>query len=115
MRLLLLLICCCRAPFTAASLVEQLADSFTGFQDEALYTTTAAAGPAADPAAAASDSSTGTTEQQQQHHQGEAAIRVLFLRKAQALAADLAARFGAHDERFRWSDAADLSADSGGV
>lgn len=36
-----------------------------------------------------------------------------FLRKAQALAADLAARFGGQDERFRWSDAAALSADSG--
>jgi hypothetical protein len=49
---------------------------------------------------------------EQQQQQGDA-LRVVFLRKAQALAADLGARFGQQDERFRWSDAADLTADSG--
>jgi hypothetical protein len=89
--------------------VEELADSFTGFQDEALFTTAAAAADAA--AADANTPAAGTaTEQQQQ--QGDA-LRVLYLRKAQALAADLAARFGPQDERFRWSDAAELTADSG--
>jgi hypothetical protein len=97
---------CCSSPFTAASLVEELAGSFTGFQDEALYTAAAAA--AAEPDAPASS----TDEQQQQQQQGDA-VRVVYLRKAQALAADLAARFGPQDERFRWSDAAELTADSG--
>jgi hypothetical protein len=58
------------------------------------------------------DAAASSADEQQQQQQGDA-VCVLYLRKAQALAADLAARFGPQDERFRWSDAADLTADSG--
>lgn len=77
--------------------MEELADNFPGFQDSGLYT----------PAAAAAE---GAPEQQQQQQQP---ITVLYLRKAQSLAADLEARFGGEDERFRWTDADKLTADSG--
>ncbi len=52
-------------------------------------------------------------EQRQEQQQPPAqAVRVVYLRKAQALVADLAARFR-DDDRFRFTDLADLSADSG--
>ena len=38
---------------------------------------------------------------------------VQYARKAQNLAADLAARFGSGDERFAFNDVAKLAADSG--
>jgi hypothetical protein len=41
-------------------------------------------------------------------------IKVVFLRKAQALAAELGLRFGREDPRFAFTDAAQLAADSGG-
>jgi hypothetical protein len=82
-------------------LVEELADTVPAFQDSALFTPpTAAAVPAAE-GSSSSDSSCGS-------------IKIVFLRKAQALAAELGLRFGREDARFAFEDAANLAADSGG-
>jgi hypothetical protein len=105
-----------RRPFTAASLVEELADTIPGFQDSALFVLSAAAaaasateaGAAGNPATVAVPPATcdGIAV-------NDGSIRVVLVRKAQTLAADLAARFGKDDQRFNWHDAANLSGDSG--
>lgn len=117
-------------PFTAASLVEELAETIPGFQDSGLFNTAratmgaattgaatetaggvgAAATEAAATGAAAAEAAAETTGSS--GGSGNP-IKVVYLRKAQALAAELGQRFGREDARFSWADGGKLTADSG--
>lgn len=101
----------CRKPITAAYLIGELADTIPGFQDSALFTPPAAA---AGVAAADAGSSDGAGGSNGGPGGSSGSIKVVYLRKAQALAAELGLRFGGEDPRFAFTDREQLAADSGG-
>jgi hypothetical protein len=103
----------CRKPFTAASLVEELSDTIPGFQDSALFTPPPAAAAAAAAPAEQGGSNDGGSSGSNGGGSSSSSIKVVYVRKAQALAAELALRFGREDTRFAFEDTPKLSADSG--
>jgi hypothetical protein len=109
---------------SAAGLVGELVDSFAGFQDQGLFTTPAAAGSEAAAAAAAAAAGpetagagavAGVSSSSGSEGGSQQAWEVVFCRKAQLLALDLATQLAGSDSRFDWGDLDQLTADSGGL
>jgi hypothetical protein len=88
-------------------------ESFAGFQDQGLFTAqAAAAGAAAAPPSGSGPEAGGSSSGGEGASQ--AAWEVVFCRKAQLLALDLATQLAGSDSRFEWADLDQLTADSGG-
>ena len=92
---------------SAAELVQQLAEHITGFQDQGLFIPEAPTGATSGSAAAAAEG-----EQSAAAAAAGAPFEVVFLRKAQCLAADLLGRLGEQEAQFKWADAQQLTADT---